>query len=90
MGATRFNYWEVVMHLSMMAMGLIWLETLAGFYLLMAVSIFLWSSLPTRTEVPLEARISWSEDLTVAIIWPVTMWVYITALAKSLDEEDCQ
>ena len=66
------------------------LEALTYLYLLITLSLLLWSLLPTRTEIPLEARISWSEAFVASVFWPVTMWVSIQAFSKSLDEEDIQ
>ncbi len=65
------------------------LETLAYLYLLIALSLFLWSLLPTKIEIP-EAHISWSEAFVTSFLWPVAIWVSITAFSKSLDEEDIQ
>ena len=73
---------------NLLAHWLLWLAILVGFYLFMALSIFLWSLSSTRKKLPLETQISWSETLMASILWPVTMWVCITSLAKSLDEED--
>ena len=65
------------------------LETLAYLYLLIAIILFLWSLLPTKIEIP-KAHISWSEAFVASFLWPVTVWVSITAFSKSLEEEDIQ
>ena len=75
---------------NMLAYWLLWWEILVGFYLIMALSIFLWSLSSTSQKLPLEAQSSCSETLIASILWPITMWVCITSLAKSLDEEDSQ
>ena len=72
----------------MIGILLILLETLASFYLLIAISVFLWSLLPISKEVPEEAQTSWSETFIAAIFWPFTMWMCITAFSRSIEEED--
>ena len=66
------------------------LEALTYLYLLITLSLLLWSLFPTKTEIPPEAQISWSEAFVASVFWPVTIWVSITAFSKSLDEEDIQ